>query len=74
MKKILFSAFIWTSGTILTIALWFAMLGCSMIFFFDRQRRIANSMCFWWADSIIAYNPFWTVNAYGLENIDYKRT
>jgi 1-acyl-sn-glycerol-3-phosphate acyltransferase len=31
-------------------------------------------MCFWWADSIIASNPFWTVNAYGLENIDYKRT
>jgi 1-acyl-sn-glycerol-3-phosphate acyltransferase len=73
--SILLSAIIWAASSILTIILFFVCLFFTIILFpFDRKRKVVHAQCFWWADAIIGVNPFWDVDVYGLENIDYNKT
>jgi len=73
--KYLFSGFIWLASSLLTVSLFLIVLICEVLFgFFDPKRRIAHAQCFWWSSGIIALNPFWSVKASGLENIDHKKT
>ena len=65
---------VWIVGTILTILLYFVMLLMSVLFPFDKSRKIAHAQCFWWAKAVVALNPYWDISASGLENIDKKRT
>lgn len=74
MIKKIRSIFMWATGGLITIALYFAMLFLSVILPFDKQRKIVHAQCFWWSDAIIAINPFWEMHVKGLENIDKKRT
>lgn len=75
IKKILISMAIWEIGSILTIALFFAMLFFVIILFpFDKKRKVAHAQCFWWADALIAMNPYWKLHVSGLENIDKNKT
>jgi len=69
------SAIIWAIIAVFTITLFFAMLLASIILFFsDKQRRVAHAQCYWWADLVTAFNPYWNVSASGLENIDHDKT
>jgi len=45
-----------------------------MTFFFDKNRSLLHSQCFWWSDAIIRMNPFWKVDINGLEHLDKRRT
>ncbi|MDD5503860.1 MAG: lysophospholipid acyltransferase family protein [Candidatus Omnitrophica bacterium] len=73
--KFIISLIIWVVSTALTIALFFVSLFLAFVLFpFDRQKRIVHRQCFWWADAIIGFNPFWDVKVYGLENIDPSQT
>lgn len=75
MKKIIFSALIWLCISLLTIAVWLAMLLCVIFLFpFDRKRAVAHRQCFWWSTAVIALNPFWKLKVTGMENIDRNRT
>lgn len=75
MKKIILSILIWTVGSILTIALYFAMLLCTVLLYpFDKKRAFTHMQCFWWSDAVIALNPYWKIQISGLDNIDKKRT
>ncbi len=75
IMKILRSIEIWVVGVILTILLFFTMLFLSIILFpVDRKRRIVHAQCFWWADALIALNPYWVIKVSGLENIDKHKT
>ena len=75
IKKILISMAIWEIGSRLTIALFFAMLFFVIILFpFDKKRKVAHAQCFWWADALIAMNPYWKLHVSGLENIDKNKT
>ncbi|MDD5155151.1 MAG: lysophospholipid acyltransferase family protein [Candidatus Omnitrophica bacterium] len=75
MKKILLSILIWAVGSILVIALYFAMLLCTVLLYpFDRKRAFTHMQCFWWSDAVIALNPYWKVEVNGLSNIDKNRT
>jgi len=75
MKRILISIMIWTVSTILIIVLFFAMLFFSVVLFFsDKQRKMAHAQCFWWADAMFKLNPYWSVSVSGLENIDRTKT
>jgi 1-acyl-sn-glycerol-3-phosphate acyltransferase len=57
------------------MVLFFAMLCCTVIFYpFDKKRKVAHAMGFWWGDTIISMNPYWSVTTHGLENIDHNRT
>jgi 1-acyl-sn-glycerol-3-phosphate acyltransferase len=74
MKSIL-SIIIWIVSSVLTIILFFVSLFFTIILFpFDKKRKIVHAQCFWWADAVAGFNPFWDVRVYGLENIDPKRT
>ena len=69
------SAAIWIVTAVLTIALFFVDLILAIILFpFDRQRKILHSQCFWWADAVIGFNPYWNIQVSGLENIDKNKT
>ncbi|MFA6142288.1 MAG: lysophospholipid acyltransferase family protein [Candidatus Omnitrophota bacterium] len=69
------SIFVWTVGAIFTILVFFAMLFWTVVLYpFDRKRKMAHRQCFWWADAIIALNPYWKVTVSGLENIDKHKT
>ena len=75
VKKILLSILIWTVGSILTIALYFAMLLCTVLLYpFDKKRAFTHMQCFWWSDTVIMLNPYWKLEISGLNNIDKKRT
>lgn len=73
-KKVLISMMVWTIGTILTVTLYFAMLFFTVILYpFDKMRKVAHAQCFWWADAVIAMNPYWNIRVSGLENIDKSK-
>jgi len=73
--KTLKSIEIWIVGLSLTILLFFAMLFLSIILFpIDKKRRVVHAQCFWWADALIALNPYWNLRVSGLENIDKHKT
>lgn len=75
MKKIFLSILIWTVGSMLTIALYFAMLLCTALLYpFDKKRAFTHMQCFWWSDAAITLNPYWKLEISGLNNIDKKRT
>ena len=69
------SAGIWVVITALTVLLFFVEAILTIILFpFDRQRKIIHSQCFWWADAVIGFNPYWHIEVSGLENIDKHKT
>ena len=73
--KIILSILIWTVGSILTIALYFAMLLCTVLLYpFDKKRAFTHMQCFWWSDTVIRLNPYWKLEISGLNNIDKQRT
>jgi 1-acyl-sn-glycerol-3-phosphate acyltransferase len=75
VKKIILSILIWTVGSILTIALYFAMLLCTALLYpFDKKRTFTHMQCFWWSDAVITLNPYWKLEISGLNNIDKQRT
>ena len=71
MKQSIQSLIIWIVGISLTVLLFFVMAFFSIIlYFFDKDRKIAHAQCFWWTNAVIALNPYWKVTVSGLENID----
>jgi 1-acyl-sn-glycerol-3-phosphate acyltransferase len=65
----LLSIAIWTTGTVLTILLFFAVLFFTIILYpFDKQRRVVHAQCFWWADIVTKINPFWKIHVSGFRN------
>ncbi|HAJ57323.1 MAG TPA: hypothetical protein DCL35_06085 [Candidatus Omnitrophica bacterium] len=75
MKKILLSTLIWLCICLLTIAVYFAVLACTILFYpFDKKRILAHWQCFWWSNAVIRLNPYWKVEVTGRENIDKNRT
>ena len=75
MKKKLISLLIWVVITALTITLYFTMLFFTVILYpFDRKRKVAHAQCYWWADAMTSFNPYWDIKIEGLENIDRNKT
>jgi 1-acyl-sn-glycerol-3-phosphate acyltransferase len=75
MKQAIESIIIWVIVTILTVILFFAMLFFTVILYpFDKKRKVAHAQCYWWADAVTFFNPYWNVTVSGLENIDHNRT
>lgn len=73
--RLLKSIWIWIVGASLTILLFFVMLFLSIILYpFDKKRKVVHAQCFWWADAVIALNPYWDLRVSGLENIDKLKT
>jgi 1-acyl-sn-glycerol-3-phosphate acyltransferase len=73
--QIIRSIIIWIISSVLTIVLFFVSLFFTIILFpFDKQRKIVHAQCFWWANAVVGFNPFWDVDVFGLENIDPKKT
>ena len=73
--NIIISIGIWFVSGLLTILLFFVVFFLNTLLFpFDKKKKITHRQCFWWSDAIIGFNPYWSVNVRGLENIDHKRT
>lgn len=73
--RIIISIGIWAISSILTIVLFFVELFLTAILFpFDKKRKIIHSQCFWWANAVIGFNPYWHLQVSGLENIDPHKT
>jgi 1-acyl-sn-glycerol-3-phosphate acyltransferase len=73
--RAIISIFIWMGSVLLTILLYFVVLFLTILFFpFDPKKKLTHAQCFWWSDALIGLNPFWSVKAQGLENIDPKKT
>ena len=69
------SIIIWLFSVILTTILFIASLFFTIILFpFDKQRRVVHAQCFWWAEILTNFNPYWNVEICGLDNIDKNRT
>ena len=75
MGQAIKSIFIWVGVTILTVTLFFVMLFFTVILYpFDKKRKVAHAQCYWWADAVTFFNPYWNVTVSGLENIDHNKT
>lgn len=75
MIKTFISIAIWTVNIILTIILFFVVFFFwAVLYPFDKKRKVAHMQCFWWADCLIRFNPYWKLKVKGLDNIDYKKT
>jgi len=75
LKQSIQSVIIWIVGIALVVILFLVMALLSILLYpFDRKRKIVHAQCFWWADAVIALNPYWDVKIIGLDNIDYKKT
>ncbi|MDP2927342.1 MAG: lysophospholipid acyltransferase family protein [Candidatus Omnitrophota bacterium] len=73
--NIIISIGIWFVSGLLTILLFFVVFFLNILLFpFDKKKKITHRQCFWWSDAVIGFNPYWSVNINGLENIDHKRT
>lgn len=69
----LISLLMWTAAAFLTLILFFIHALILLLFPFDRQRRIAHRQWFWWADAVMALNPYAKLIVSGLENIDKEK-
>ena len=75
MRQTIQSAVIWFMGILLTVVLFIVMATVSgVLFIFDRKRKVAHALCYWWTDAMTALNPYWDVKVEGLDNIDHKKT
>ncbi|MFH1593897.1 MAG: lysophospholipid acyltransferase family protein [Candidatus Omnitrophota bacterium] len=73
--RIVISILVWIAIGILTILLFFACLFFTVVLFpFDKDRKIVHAQSFWWANALIAMNPYWNLDVRGLENIDRSKT
>ncbi|HPT38604.1 MAG TPA: lysophospholipid acyltransferase family protein [Candidatus Omnitrophota bacterium] len=69
------SVFIWVGSGLLTILLFLAVFVLNILLFpFDKKKKITHRQCFWWSDSLIGLNPYWSLKVSGLEHIDPKKT
>jgi 1-acyl-sn-glycerol-3-phosphate acyltransferase len=59
----------------MTLAVFLAALILTILLFpFDRKRKLVHAQGFWWADAIVASNPFWNITVQGQEHIDLRKT
>jgi 1-acyl-sn-glycerol-3-phosphate acyltransferase len=74
MRQALQSIVIWIITGLLLVLLFLAMAFFTIILYpFDRKRKFVHAQCFWWADAMTTFNPYWKVNVSGLENIDHHK-
>jgi len=72
--RTIISIWIWVVLSLLTILLFFVELFLVLILFpFDKKRKVLHSQCFWWSEAVININPYWNIQASGLENIDKNK-
>ena len=75
MGAALASLFIWVAGALITVALYLAVLFCTVVFFpFDKKRKLAHAQCFWWSNALMGLNSYWKIDVKGLSNIDHGKT
>lgn len=73
--KILISILIWIAGVIITAAAFLSSLIIKKAPFpIANRAKLVHAQCFWWADALVAMNPYWKLKVEGLENIDHKQT
>lgn len=73
--KIVLSILFWIITAIMTLAVFLVALILTILLFpFDRKRKLVHAQGFWWADGIVASNPFWHITVQGLEHIDPRKT
>jgi 1-acyl-sn-glycerol-3-phosphate acyltransferase len=73
--QIIRSIIIWIISSVFTIILFFVSLFFTIVLFpFDKKRKVVHAQCFWWADAVVGFNPFWDVDVFGLENVDPQKT
>ncbi len=69
------SLIIWFFCAVITFALFLVSLILTLaLYFTDKDRRVVHAQCFWWAGTVIGFNPYWDVRTSGLENIDKSKT
>jgi len=75
MIRVWVSIFFWIIAAIITMGVFLGASFCAAVLFpFDRKRKLAHALGFWWADCLVVANPFWNISIKGLENIDKHKT
>ena len=73
--KIVLSVLIWLLIAVMSILVFLASSFMAVFLYpFDRDRKTVHTFGYWWADGILAANPFWSLKVTGLENIDPHKT
>lgn len=73
--RFIISITIWAAGAVITAAAFLSSLIIKITPFpIANRERLVHAQCFWWADSLIALNPYWSLRVEGLENIDPRQT
>lgn len=73
--KVILSILFWIVAAVTTLLLFLVSSGVLLVSFpFDRKRKLVHAQGFWWADTIIGFNPFWSLSVEGAEHIDPKKT
>ncbi|MFH1191618.1 MAG: lysophospholipid acyltransferase family protein, partial [Candidatus Omnitrophota bacterium] len=62
------------SGLLTILLFWVVFTLNILLFPFDHRKKLTHVQCFWWSDLLISFNPYWSIKASGLENIDPKKT
>ncbi|MDP3804708.1 MAG: lysophospholipid acyltransferase family protein [Candidatus Omnitrophota bacterium] len=69
------SILIWAASAVITMAAFLASWLLSLMPIpAEKREKLVHAQCFWWADVIIALNPYWKLSVTGLENIDPSET
>ena len=69
------SIIIWVAGFAITVATFVVSWILSVLLPPSAKReKIIHAQCFWWADALMALNPYWKLKVSGLENIDPLKT
>jgi 1-acyl-sn-glycerol-3-phosphate acyltransferase len=73
--RILISVYIWIAGVAITVAAFIASMAVKLALKPSPWReKLVHAQCFWWADALIALNPYWKIRVDGLDNIDHSAT
>ncbi len=69
------SIIIWVAGAVITMAAFLASWFLSIMPIpSEKREKLVHAQCFWWADALIALNPYWKLSVKGLKNIDPSQT
>ncbi|MCX5705258.1 MAG: lysophospholipid acyltransferase family protein [Candidatus Omnitrophica bacterium] len=72
--RVLISIFFWIMAGIFTLGVFLGALFCATVLYpFDRKRKMAHTFGFLWSDCLAVINPFWSLKIEGLENIDRNK-
>jgi len=73
--RVILSILVWLVVALMSLLVCLVSVICAVTLFpFDRHRKFAHSLGYWWAEVIFAVNPFWSLHISGLQHFNPQKT